>query len=120
MFYIKWTLCQICLFEFIRVQGGVKFMKDVKWGTSFKSLGTFALDSKVPAYICGELETKNLVSVSRPALGPTQPPGQWDTGSPSPGAKARPERKADHSRHLVPRSRMSRSYTSPPTRIHGM
>jgi hypothetical protein len=96
-------------------------MKDVKEDTSFKSLGTSALDSKVPAYICGELETKNIVSVSRPSLGPTQPPGQWGTGSPFPGAKARPEREADHSPHLVPRSRMSRSYTSsPPTRLRGM
>jgi hypothetical protein len=30
------------------------------------------------------------------------------------GAKARPVRDADHSPHLVPRSRMSRSYTSSP------
>jgi hypothetical protein len=36
------------------------------------------------------------------------------TGGPFPGAKARPERNADHSAHLVPRSRMSRSYTSSP------
>jgi hypothetical protein len=34
------------------------------------------------------------------------------TGGPFPGAKARPGRDADHSPHLVPRSRMSRSYTS--------
>jgi hypothetical protein len=35
------------------------------------------------------------------------------TGGPFPEAKARPRRDADHSPHLVPRSRMSRSYTSP-------
>jgi hypothetical protein len=35
-----------------------------------------------------------LASVSRPALGPTQPMG---TGGPFPGAKARPGRDADHS-----------------------
>jgi hypothetical protein len=34
------------------------------------------------------------------------------TGGPFRGAKARPGRDADHSPHLVPRSRMSRSYTS--------
>jgi hypothetical protein len=39
---------------------------------------------------------------------------KMSTGSPFPGAKARPGRDADHSPHLVPRSRMSRSYTSPP------
>jgi hypothetical protein len=35
------------------------------------------------------------------------------TGGPFPGAQARPGRDADHSPHLVPRSTMSRSYTSP-------
>jgi hypothetical protein len=34
------------------------------------------------------------------------------TGCPYPGGKARQGRDADHSPHLVPRSRMSRSYTS--------
>jgi hypothetical protein len=36
------------------------------------------------------------------------------TGGPFPGCKARPGRDADHSPHLVPRSWMSRSYTSSP------
>jgi hypothetical protein len=36
------------------------------------------------------------------------------TGGPFPGAKARPGRDGDHSPHLVPRSRMSRSYTPLP------
>jgi hypothetical protein len=35
-----------------------------------------------------------------------------DTGGSFPGTKARPGRDADHSPHLVPKSRMSRSYTS--------
>jgi hypothetical protein len=43
------------------------------------------------------------------------------TGGPFPGGKARPGRDADHSPHLVPRSRMSRSYTfSPHKRLHGV
>jgi hypothetical protein len=42
------------------------------------------------------------------------------TGGPFLGGKARPERDADHSPHLVPRSWMSRSYiSSPPKRLHG-
>jgi hypothetical protein len=56
----------------------------------------------------------HLTSVSRPALGPTQPPVQWVPGVLSPGGKSRLGRDADHSPHLVPRSRMSRSYTSSP------
>jgi hypothetical protein len=38
-----------------------------------------------------------LASVSRPALGPTQPPAQWVPGVLSPGVKARSGRDADHS-----------------------
>jgi hypothetical protein len=35
--------------------------------------------------------------VSRPALGPTQPPVQWVSGVLSPGVKARPGRDAENS-----------------------
>jgi hypothetical protein len=40
MLFISWTLCQIDLFEFIRVEEGVKFMKHLRGGTSRKSSGT--------------------------------------------------------------------------------
>jgi hypothetical protein len=55
-----------------------------------------------------------LASVSIPTLGPTQSPVQWVPGDPFPRVKARPGRDADHSPHLVPGSRMSRSCTSSP------
>jgi hypothetical protein len=44
--------------------------------------------------------------VSRPALGPIQPPIQWVSGALSLGVKL-PGREADHSTHLhlVPRSK---------------
>jgi hypothetical protein len=46
-----------------------------------------------------------LSTVSRPALGPTQPPIQWVQGALSLGVK-RPGRQADHSPLLMPRSRL--------------
>jgi hypothetical protein len=52
-----------------------------------------------------------LASVSRPVLRPTQPPVQWIQES-FPGGKAWQGRDADHSPHLVPRSRIS-------GRLHG-
>jgi hypothetical protein len=55
-----------------------------------------------------------LSSVSRPALGPTQPPVQWVPDILSPGIKSgRGVMLTTHS-HLLPRSWMSRSYTSSP------
>jgi hypothetical protein len=50
MLVVSWTLCQICLFEFIRVDGGVKYMKHFKGGIRYKTLGTSGL--------YGELETR--------------------------------------------------------------
>jgi hypothetical protein len=54
-----------------------------------------------------------IASVFRPALGPTQPPVQWVPGVHS-QSKAQPVRNADHSPHLLPRSRMGRCYTFDP------
>jgi hypothetical protein len=56
-----------------------------------------------------------LASVSRPALGPTQPPVHWVLGILSPGLTLTTYP------HLVLRSRMSGSYTSsPPKRLRGV
>jgi hypothetical protein len=57
-----------------------------------------------------------LASVSRQSLGPTQPPVQWVPGVLSPGLKRGRGATLTTHPHLVPRSRMSRSYTcSPPS-----
>jgi hypothetical protein len=62
-----------------------------------------------------------VASVSRPALGPTQPPVQWVPGVLSPGVKRGRGVMLTTQPYLVPRSRMSRSYTSsPPKRLHGV
>jgi hypothetical protein len=55
-----------------------------------------------------------LASVSRPALGPTQLPVQWVPGVISPGIKYGRGVSLTTHPHLVPRSRMSRSYTASP------
>jgi hypothetical protein len=63
----------------------------------------------------------SLASVSRPSLRPTQTPVQWVPGVLSPELKrGRGVTPTTHP-HLMPRSRMSRSYTSfPPKRLRGV
>jgi hypothetical protein len=62
-----------------------------------------------------------LVSVSRPAFEAHPASYPMGTGGPFPGSKARSGRDADHSPHLVPRSRMNRSYkVSSLKRLHGV
>jgi hypothetical protein len=66
-----------------------------------------------------------LSSVSRPALGPTQPPVQWVPGVLSQGVKRGRGVMLTSYSYLVPRSWMSRSYTSsppqaPPWRVEGL
>jgi hypothetical protein len=78
-----------------------------------------------------EMEMRNIVSgrglgillfttVSRTALGPTQPPIQWGTRGSFPGVK-RPGCEADHSPLSSVEVKNAWSYTStPPIRIHGV
>jgi hypothetical protein len=46
MLFDSWTLLQICLFLFIRVEGVVKPMKHSMRGASYKSLRTPVLDQR--------------------------------------------------------------------------
>jgi hypothetical protein len=66
-----------------------------------------------------------IASVSRPALGPTQPPVQWVPGVLSAGVKRGRGVTLTTHPHLVPRSWMSRRYASsppqaPPWRVEGL
>jgi hypothetical protein len=59
-------------------------------------------------------------TVSRMALGPTQPPIQWVSGAPSLAVK-RPGREADHSPPSSAEVKNAYSYTSTlPIHLHGM
>jgi hypothetical protein len=59
-------------------------------------------------------------TVSRMALGPTQPPIQWVPGALSLGIK-RPGREADHSPPSSAEVKNAWSYTStPPLRLYGV
>jgi hypothetical protein len=68
----------------------------------------------------GEHETLLFTTVSRPALGPTQPLIQWVPATLSLGVK-RPGREADHSPQSSAEFKNVWSYTSiPPIRLHGV
>jgi hypothetical protein len=87
------------------------------WGSSVNIVSHYRLDDR------GSIPERGffpLASVSIPALRSSQSPIQWVPRVLSRG-KAWLGRDADHSSHLVPRSRMSRSYEytcSPLCRLH--
>jgi hypothetical protein len=85
-------------------------------GSSVSIVSDYGLDNRA-IEVRSPAEVKRmfpLASVSRPALGPTQPPMQYAQGVLSPGVKRGRGHDADHSPHLVKRSSMSRSYISSP------
>jgi hypothetical protein len=71
------------------------------------------LQTPLPGFDPQQRLFSSSLSVSRPALRPTQPTIQWYWGS-CPGGKARTRRDADYSPHLIPRLRMSRNCTPLP------
>jgi hypothetical protein len=72
-------------------------------------LDDWAIEVRSPAEAKGCFP---LASVSRLALGPTQPPVQWVPGVLSPGLKCSQGVTLTTHPHLVPRLRVSRSYSS--------
>jgi hypothetical protein len=83
------------------------------WSSAASVVSDYRLDDRATGVRSPE-EANNFFPkpLSRPGLRPTLPPIQWVPVVPFRGGKVRPGRDADHSPHLVPRSRISRSYTS--------
>jgi hypothetical protein len=90
----------------------------MNWGSSVSVVCDYTLDDRTTE-VRSPAEAKDF-SCSICVERPSQPPIQWTPGVLSPGGKARSGSDSDHSPHLVPRSRMSRSYTSSPHfHLHG-
>jgi hypothetical protein len=90
-------------------------------GSSVSIVSGYELDDRaIEVRSLAEEKGFSLASVSRPALGPTQPPVQWVPGVLSPGQKRGRVVTLTTQLHIVPRSRMSRSYTSARKRLLGV
>jgi hypothetical protein len=85
------SVAHVTAYQTITQQIGAGVAQVVKCLTTGWTTGRSGFDSRRGQRIFP------LASVSRPALGPTQPPVQMGTGGPFPGGKARPGRDADHS-----------------------
>jgi hypothetical protein len=123
---------QIRLFSFLKVYTVLSYLYSENWYFSMKvDIVTYfimwALPQCWPYNICSDHNYREvnpycsrdkrifpLASVSRLALGPTQPPVQWVPGVLSQGLKSSWGVTLTTHTHLVPRSIMSRSYTSSP------
>jgi hypothetical protein len=98
------SLRAVCAFSGrLRIKGECRSM--CSWATS-RTIGVLGFDSR------RGLEIFLFITVSRTALGPTQPPIQWEPWALSLGVK-RPGREADHS-HIVPRSKCVELYLHSP------
>jgi hypothetical protein len=83
-------------------------MESEEPGSSVSIVSGYGLDD--PAIDVDPRQRKkdsSSTSVSRPAMGPTQPPAQWVPGVLSPGVKRGRGVTLTTQPHLVPRSRMS-------------
>jgi hypothetical protein len=87
----------------------------VSWGSSVSIVSGYALDDR-SIEVRSPAEAKNFSCSLCVQTGFGAHPASCTlgTGGPCLRSKARLGREADHSPHLVPRSKVSRSYTSSP------
>jgi hypothetical protein len=117
---IKWTLGVTCArMGSVAVTYTLTFMTPLIFEMSRLSSGSIVSDYGLDDRAIGVRSPAgakdfSIASLSRPALGPTQPPVQWVPGVLSPGLKRGLGVTLTTHPHLVPRSSMSRSYTSSP------
>jgi hypothetical protein len=92
------------------------------WSSSGSIVSDYGLDDQAIGIRSPEEEKDfPLASVSRPALSPTQPPLQWVPGVLSQGLKRGWGVTLTTHPHLLPKSGMSRRYTSSPSkRLRGV
>jgi hypothetical protein len=95
----------------------IRYCQQSTWsvGSSVGIVSVYGLDDRA-IYVRSPAEARDFSSSPCVQTGSGAHPASCprSTGGPFPGAKVRPGRDADHSPHLVPRSWMSRSYTSSP------
>jgi hypothetical protein len=91
----------------------------VQWGSLVSIVSDYRLDRATGFDSRQRQRIFPLTSVSKPVLRPTQPPVRWVPGVLSPGLKGSQGVTLTTHPHLVPRSWLSRSYTSSlPSRLH--
>jgi hypothetical protein len=106
---------------FIIVKNSARTSKRTEQGSSVSIVSDYGLDTGWLGFDARQGQRIfPLASVSRPVVGPTQPPIQWVPGILSPGQSAAGAWRWPLT-HLVQRPRMNRSYiSSPPKRYHGV
>jgi hypothetical protein len=104
MLFINWTLCQICLFEFIWVEGAWSWWNILRGFASYRSLGTSDVSSSEPGSSVSIVSSYGLddrvIEVRSPARAKDFSSSlcvQTGSGAHPAGRKARPGRDADHS-----------------------
>jgi hypothetical protein len=97
------------------IQLSLRYLYFEEPGSSVSIVSDYGLDDRAIA-VRSPAEAKDFCSDLCVQTGSEAHPASctMGTGGPFPGAKSRPGCDADHSPHIVPRSRMSRSYISSP------